>query len=205
MNIKVAVTAIVADNAEIGQGTSVWHFAQVREGARIGQNCVISKSAYIDANVVLGENVKVQNNAQIFSPAIIEDGAFIGPGVILTNDKAPRAITESGTLKSETDWSKTGVTVLRGASIGAGAICVAPVTLGQWCMIGAGSVVTHDTLPFGLYVGSPAKWISWIGKAGVALTLISENRYRCPVSGSIYKEISGLLSEDDISEEHPNS
>lgn len=196
MNIKIAETAIVSESAEIGKGTSVWHFAQIREGVKIGQNCVISKGVYIDTNVELGENVKVQNNAQIFSPARIEDGVFIGPGVILTNDKAPRAVTEKGNLKSESDWSKAGVTILTGASIGAGTICVAPVTLGEWCMIGAGSVVTHDTLPFGLYVGSPAKRISWIGKAGVALTQIGENRYRCPTTGATFMENSGLLSEE---------
>ena len=175
----------------------IWHFAQVREGVIIGQNCVVSKGAYIDIKVVIGDNVKIQNGAQIFAPARISDGVFIGPCAILTNDKSPRAVNELGQLKSESDWEKTGVTIQEGASVGAGAICIAPVTIGEWSMVGAGSVVTHNTVPYGLYTGVPASRVAWVGKAGVVLIQINEKRYRCPITGTLYQENSGLLSEDN--------
>jgi acetyltransferase-like isoleucine patch superfamily enzyme len=169
---------------------------QIREGAVLGQDCIVSKGAYIDTNVVLGDNVKVQNEAQVYSPAIIESGVFIGPGAILTNDHYPRAVNPSGELKANQDWNKEGVRVETGASIGAGVICVAPLVIGSWSMIGAGSVVTRSTMPFGLYVGTPAKRIGWVGKSGLKLTRITDNRYCCPQTGCIYIEESGTLVEE---------
>lgn len=195
MNHSIASTALVADSASIGDGTSIWHFVQVRENAVIGQNCTVSKGAYIDSGVVIADNVKIQNNAQIFSPAVLSEGVFIGPGAILTNDNYPRSINAQGEVKGKSDWQMSGVVIKRGASIGAGAICVAPVVIGAWSMIGSGSVVTSDTQDFGLYVGVPAKRIGWVGQSGITLRSLGNNTFECPESGKTYFEDDGELAE----------
>lgn len=162
MGSRVADTADVHEDATLGDGTVVWHLAQVREGARLGRDCVIGRGAYIGAGVRLGDRVKVQNLALVYEPATLEEGVFVGPGAILTNDPYPRSIMPSGRPKGRSDWVPAGVTVRRGASIGAGAVCVAPVSIGAWALVAAGSVVvlTCPTMVWspGSRPGMPAGW-----------------------------------------------
>ena len=139
--IRVADTADVDERAQVGDNSSVWHLSQVREHASIGANCVIGRGAYIGPGVSIGNNVKIQNHALVYEPARVADGAFIGPAAVFTNDHFPRAVNPDGTLKSASDWTPVGVTVLEGASIGARAVCVAPVTIGRWALVAAGSTV----------------------------------------------------------------
>ena len=195
MPVFVAASAVVSNDASIGEGTKIWHHVQIRENAEIGENCVISKSVYIDAGVIIRDNVKVQNHASLYAPAYIESGVFIGPNVVLTNDKNPRATNEKGKSKSERDWDKKGVIVREGASLGAGSICVAPVEIGQWAMVGAGSVVVQNLTAFGLYLGVPAKRIGWVGKSGVKLSMLENGSFNCPISNIEYREIDGVLIE----------
>jgi acetyltransferase-like isoleucine patch superfamily enzyme len=191
--------ADVDQGALIGSGSKIWELARVRSGVKIGPKTIIGRSAYIDADVQIGANCKVQNNALIYSPAVIADGVFIGPGAILTNDLNPRAINETGTLKSAADWKVQRVEILFGASIGAGAICVAPVTIGSWAMVGAGAVVIKNVPDFALVVGNPAKQIGWVGKAGSKLdkSKDQENKFICPITKSEYLEESGKLRAQD--------
>ena len=191
--------ADVDQGAVIGSGSKIWELARVRSGVKIGPKTIIGRSAYIDADVQIGANCKIQNNALIYSPAVIADGVFIGPGAILTNDLNPRAINETGTLKSAADWKVQRVEILFGASIGAGAICVAPVTIGSWAMVGAGAVVIKDVPDFALVVGNPAKQIGWVGKAGSKLdkSKDQENKFICPITKSEYLEESGKLRAQD--------
>jgi UDP-2-acetamido-3-amino-2,3-dideoxy-glucuronate N-acetyltransferase len=191
----VASSAIISSDAFIGEGAKIWHHVQIRENVKIGKNCVISKSVYIDAGVTILDNVKIQNHASIYAPAYIESGVFIGPNVVLTNDKNPRATNEKGQSKSERDWDKQGVIVREGASLGAGSICVAPVEIGRWAMVGAGSVVVQNLTAFGLYVGVPAKRIGWVGKSGVKLSMLENGLFNCPISNIEYREIDGVLIE----------
>src|SRR3954447_2065906 len=144
MQPRVMPTADVDEKAAIGAGTTVWHLAQVREDATVGTDCVIGRGAYVGPGVVVGNNVKLQNYALVYEPARLADGVFIGPAVVLTNDTYPRAVNPDGSAKSAHDWDPVGVTVERGASIGARAVCVAPVTVGAWSLVGAGSVVVRD-------------------------------------------------------------
>ena len=144
MAARIVDSADVSDQAIIGDGTSVWHLAQVREHAHIGTNCIIGRGAYIGEGVTMGNNCKVQNYALVYEPAVLEDGVFIGPAVTLTNDHFPRAINADGTLKSASDWEAVGVTIRRGAAIGARSVCVAPVEIGEWATVAAGAVVTKD-------------------------------------------------------------
>ncbi len=192
--IKIHPTAEVSPKASIGLGSMIWHFAQVREESIVGPNCVIGRGAYIGKGVILGEACKIQNYALLYEPARISDGVFIGPGAVLTNDTYPRAITIDGTPKSSEDWTATGVTVEMGASIGANSTCVAPVTIGQWAVIAAGSVVTKDVPPFALVAGVPARQIGWVGKAGRRL-MANGGVLTCPLSGERYQEIDGRLRE----------
>ena len=191
--------ADVDQSAVIESGSKIWELARVRSGAKIGSKTIIGRSAYIDTDVQIGANCKVQNNALIYSPAVIADGVFIGPGAILTNDLNPRAINETGTQKSATDWKVQRVEILYGASIGAGALCVAPVTIGSWAMVGAGAVVIKNVPDFALVVGNPAKQIGWVGKSGSKLdkSKDQENKFICPITKNEYLEESGKLRAQD--------
>lgn len=186
VSARIHPTAFVHEQAVVGQDTAIWHMAQVREDARLGAQCVIGQGAYIGAGVHVGDRVKVQNYALIYEPAYLDDGVFVGPGVVFTNDRHPRAITVEGVAKSAVDWTPVGVTVRYGASIGARAVCVAPVTIGRWAMVAAGAVVTRDVPDFALVAGSPARRIGWVGRAGVPLQPLGGDSYRCPQTGAQY-------------------
>jgi acetyltransferase-like isoleucine patch superfamily enzyme len=161
-------------------GVKVWDLVQIRENVCIGEYSTIGSFAYIDKNVEIGQNCKVQSGALIYDPARIHDGVFIGPGAILTNDKNPRSVSISGEIRNAGEWNKVGVEIFEGASIGAGAICVAPLKIGKWAVVGAGSVVTKDVKNYSLVVGNPARHVGWVGPSGVALRQLSDTLFECP-------------------------
>lgn len=194
MSIYVDPSSTVEADVSIGVGSKIWGFSQIRSGANLGDNCVVGRNVYIGSEVKIGNNCKIQNNALIYEPANISDGVFIGPGVIFTNDKNPRAITESGQLKSASDWELSGVFVAEGAAIGAGAICVAPVTIGRFAMVASGAVVTKDVAPFALVAGVPARQIGWVSKDGFKLEKNGQELV-CPVSGKRFKENDSGIQE----------
>lgn len=196
MNFQVDPSAIIGEKVNIGEGTRIWANAQIREGASIGRNCNIGKDVYIGTSIQIGDNCKIQNSALIYEPASLESGVFIGPGVIFTNDHNPRAVNPDLTSKSTGDWNPTGVKVGKGASIGAGAICIAPVEIGQWSLVAAGAVVTKDVPNFALVVGSPARQKGWVGKAGHKLVK-QGNYFECPITGAKYRLFDGTLEEED--------
>jgi UDP-2-acetamido-3-amino-2,3-dideoxy-glucuronate N-acetyltransferase len=190
MATTIAATADVDASAAIGDGSKIWHLAQVRDGVSLGENCIVSRGAYIGSGVKIGNNCKIQNFALVYEPAVLGDGVFIGPAVVLTNDHYPRAINPDMSLKTGSDWDKVGVTIGDGASIGAQSVCVAPVKIGAWALVAAGSVVTKDVPEFALVAGTPAKRIRWVGRAGLPLEDIGDNSFRCPTTGALYKQIS---------------
>jgi UDP-2-acetamido-3-amino-2,3-dideoxy-glucuronate N-acetyltransferase len=195
----VESSADVSPEASLGEGARVWHLAQVREQAVVGSGTIIGRGAYIGTGVQIGQNCKIQNHALVYEPAILEDGVFIGPAVVLTNDTYPRAINADGTLKSGHDWEAVGVTVRHGASIGARSVCVAPLEIGVWAMIGAGSTVVNNVPAYALMVGTPARRIGWVGPAGQKLEQVLKGTWQCPVSHQLFKEIS----TEEIQEEKP--
>ena len=194
-DVRIVPSADVADSAQLGSGTSIWHLAQVRENAQLGKNCIVGRGAYIGTGVVMGDNCKVQNYALVYEPAVLEPGVFIGPAVVLTNDTYPRAVNPDGSLKSGADWEAVGVTIRTGAAIGARAVCVAPVEIGAWATVAAGAVVTKDVPNFALVAGVPAKRIGWVGKAGQRL-VEKDGLWVCPATGATYRETNGLLTEE---------
>lgn len=194
---RIADSADVSRDAVIGDGSSIWHLAQVREGAVLGANCIVGRGAYIGTGVRMGAGCKIQNYALVYEPAQLGEGVFIGPAVVLTNDTYPRAINPDGSQKSAADWRPVGVTIERGASIGARATCVAPVRIGTWATVAAGAVVVKDVPAYALVAGVPARRIAWVGEAGVPLTPgTSEGSWVCPSSGARYTESNGQLSKE---------
>lgn len=195
MNAVVKDSAQVADSATLGDGTTVWELAQIRENASLGTGCIVGRGAYVGTGCQLGNNVKLQNHALVYEPATLGNGVFIGPAAVLTNDQYPRAVDPEGNLKRASDWVAVGVEIADGASIGARAVCVAPLKIGRWAMVAAGAVVAKDVPDFALVLGVPARQIGWVGKAGHRLTDEGDGRWTCPATGATYTEADGVLTE----------
>lgn len=193
---RISPDADVSDGAAVGEGTVVWHLAQIRERASVGPGCIIGRGAYVGPGVVIGEHCKLQNYALVYEPAILEKGVFVGPAAVFTNDYFPRAVNPDGSLKTNDDWHAVGVVAREGASIGARAVCIAPVTIGRWAMVAAGAVVTRDVPDFALVAGTPARQIRWVGRAGVPLERLGESQWRCPQTSQTYTLAADVLTED---------
>jgi UDP-2-acetamido-3-amino-2,3-dideoxy-glucuronate N-acetyltransferase len=194
--VRIVDSAEIDSSATIGDGSSIWHLAQVRDGVKIGKNCIVGRGAYIGSGVIIGDNCKIQNYALVYEPAKLANGVFIGPAAVLTNDQFPRAVNPDGALKGASDWKAVGVEIGEGSSIGARAVCVAPVKIGAWALVAAGAVVTKDVPNFALVAGVPAKRISWVGRAGKPLDEIGNDRFRCPETGALYLQRGEVLTEE---------
>ena len=178
--------AAIDDRVQIGAGTRIWHFSHVLANSRIGKHCVIGQNASIGPNVEIGDHCKVQNNVSIYPGVTLEDGVFCGPSCVFTNVMTPRA-----EIERKNEFRAT--LVKRGATIGANATIVCGNTLGQYCFIAAGAVVTKDVLPFALMAGVPARRIGWVSHAGERLG----KDLVCPREGRRYRldEEAGSLVE----------
>lgn len=151
-------SAVIDSTAKIGDGSMVWVNVQIREGTKIGKNCILSKDVYVDCNVEIGDNCKIQNSVSVYNGVTIESQVFVGPNVSFTNDKVPRAFN--------TDWKITKTLVQQGASLGANSTIICGIVIGKYSMIAAGSVVTKDVPPYTLVAGNPARVLAKIDKAG---------------------------------------
>ncbi len=192
----VAPSADVSDAALVGNDVRIWHLAQVREAAQIGDGSIIGRGAYIDHGVIVGRNSKIQNYALVYSPATLGVGVFVGPAAVLTNDMFPRAVTPELDLKGTDDWSPAGTTVGDGAAIGARAVILPGLTIGAWAIVAAGAVVTSDVKPHALVVGAPARQVGWVGKSGKRCTPEGDG-WIDPDTGERFHELNGQLKEVD--------
>jgi UDP-2-acetamido-3-amino-2,3-dideoxy-glucuronate N-acetyltransferase len=197
--LRIHPTADVATSVQLGEGVAIWDYAKIREDCILGDNVIIGRGVYVGNGVHIGSNCKIQNLALVYEPAILEAGVFIGPSVVLTNDEYPRAVNPDGSQKDSGDWQATGVIVREGASIGARSVLVAPVEIGAWALVAAGSTVVKDVPAFALVAGTPAKRIRWVGKSGVPLLIEGAGYFICPKTGARYLESdTNTLEEVDL-------
>lgn len=168
----------LVESPNIGPGTRIWAFAHVLKGAKIGSRVNIGDHCFIENDVVIGDNVVVKNGIAIWDGVTIEDGAFLGPNVTLTNELFPRSGFPKGLERT---------LIRRGATIGANASIITGITLGEYCTIGAGSVVTKDVAPHALVHGNPARRYGWVCVCGLKLAFSGEKKARC-TCGRTYKE-----------------
>jgi UDP-2-acetamido-3-amino-2,3-dideoxy-glucuronate N-acetyltransferase len=173
-------TAVIDEGCTIGKGSRIWHFSHIMTGAVLGENCNLGQNVLVSTDCVLGNNVKVQNNVSIYTGVICEDDVFLGPSMVFTNIVNPR----SGVVRKD-QYVKT--LVKRGATIGANATILCGNTLGEFCFIGAGAVVTRDVAPYSLVIGNPGKHAGWMSEFGHRLRFDSHNRATCPESGEVYE------------------
>jgi UDP-2-acetamido-3-amino-2,3-dideoxy-glucuronate N-acetyltransferase len=185
-SVRIHPSAEVAQDAVIGAGSQLWNEVQVRPGVRIGSHCILGKGVYVDVDVVIGDRVKLENRVSVFRGAEIGNGVFIGPHTCLLNDKRPRAVTPDGALKTESDWTVSGVYIADGAAIGGGCTILPGVRIGRYAMVGAGSVLTRDAGDHELIVGNPGRRIGYVCECGGRLDRSGD----CPDCGREHQFIA---------------
>ncbi len=172
-------TAVIDDNCNIEEGTKIWHFSHIMSNCTIGKGCNIGQNVVVSPQVILGNNVKVQNNVSIYTGVICEDDVFLGPSMVFTNIINPR----SAVIRKD-EYKQT--LIKKGASIGANATIICGNNIGEYALIGAGSVVTKSVKPFALVVGNPSKQIGWVSEYGHRLNFDAEGIAICPESKDKY-------------------
>ena len=187
MDYFVHESSYVDDGSRIGAGTKIWHFSHVMSGCVIGQNCNIGQNVVISPDVVLGDNCKIQNNVSVYTGVRCEQDVFLGPSMVFTNVINPRAA-----VSRKDEYRPT--LLKRGCSVGANATIVCGHTLGAYCLIGAGSVVTKDVPDFALMVGNPARRIGWVSRHGEKLQFDAQGLAVCPATGEKYRLQDGAVS-----------
>ena len=173
-------TAVIDDNCSIGEGTKIWHFSHIMSNCTIGKKCSLGQNVVVSPDVILGNNVKVQNNVSIYTGVICEDDVFLGPSMVFTNVINPR----SAIIRRD-EFKET--LVKKGASIGANATIICGNPIGEFSLIGAGSVVTKEVLPYALVVGNPSKQIGWVSEYGHRLVFDESGFAICPESQEKYQ------------------
>ncbi len=181
--VYVDSTAIIDNKVSLGSGTKVWHFVHIMEDAKIGKNCVFADYVYVGKGVNIGNNVKLENRVTVYKGVTIEDNVFVGPHVTFTNDPYPRSFN--------TDWKILQTLVKEGSSIGAGTVIVCGTTIGEYSLVGAGSVVTENIPPHALAYGNPARIRGFVCRCGRKLETTEKKRTHvcmvCPVCNEKYK------------------
>jgi UDP-2-acetamido-3-amino-2,3-dideoxy-glucuronate N-acetyltransferase len=195
-SINVHPSAVVDQGAVIGGGSAIWHFSHICSSAVIGKNCSIGQNVLVADNATLGNNVKIQNNVAIYGGVTVEDDVFLGPSCVLTNVTNPRSQVSRKTLYEKT-------LIRRGATVGANATIVCGITLGRYCFIGAGAVVTKDVPDYGLVLGNPGKLAGFMSRHGHKLRFDENNQAICLESHYRYKKAEEEVWCLDLNEDKP--
>lgn len=181
-------TAVIDANCRIGVGTKIWHFSHIMSDCTIGEKCNIGQNVVVSPQVVLGNNVKVQNNVSIYTGVICEDDVFLGPSMVFTNVINPR----SAVIRKD-EYKQT--LVKKGASIGANATIICGNNIGEYALIGAGSVVTKEVKPYALVVGNPSRQIGWVSEYGHRLNFDDKGMAVCPETNEKYVLANNLVKK----------
>jgi len=200
MSRSVHPTAIVDRGARVGRGVRIWHFCHVMAGATIGADAMLGQGCFVGRGVAIGDRTRIQNNVSVFEGVRIEDDVFVGPSVVFTNVKAPRAFLRAGRSARASGAESAPVfattVVRRGVTIGANATILPGVELGEWCFVGAGALVARDVPAFALVVGVPARRVGWVGAGGTKLRFV-RGLARCPVTGERYRLTRSGVRRDE--------
>lgn len=180
MDYFVHESSYVDEGSQIGKGTRIWHFSHVMSGCTIGEDCNIGQNVVVSPDVVLGRNVKIQNNVSVYTGVRCEDDVFLGPSMVFTNVINPRSH-----VSRKNEYRPT--IIRRGASVGANATIVCGHEIGEYALIGAGSVVTKDVPAYALMVGNPARQRGWVSRYGEKLVFDENGIAVCPATGERYK------------------
>lgn len=176
----------LVETDQIGEGTRIWAFSHIMKDVTIGTNCNVGDGTFMEGGVVVGNNVTIKNGNMLWEGITLEDGVFVGPQVYFTNDRHPRSprLPEASYRYEDHSWlSKT--VVKTGASIGAGAVILPGLTIGEYATVGAGAVVTHDVKPYAIVIGNPARWVGWVCRCGLPLSF--ENKETACSCGKTYQ------------------
>ncbi len=180
-------TAVIDAGCTVGRGTKIWHFSHIMKDAVIGEACNIGQNVVVSPGVILGNNVKVQNNVSIYTGVICEDDVFLGPSMVFTNITNPR----SAVIRRD---QYVTTRVRRGASVGANATIVCGNEIGEYSLIGAGTVITKPVKPFALVVGNPGRQTGWVSEYGHRLSFDDAGTAICPESGQKYRLSGGEVT-----------
>lgn len=180
-------TAIIDEGAVIGAGTKVWHFSHIMKNCHVGNNCNIGQNVFIATGVSIGNNVKIQNNVSVYTGVVCEDDVFLGPSMVFTNVINPRSAVERKDEYKET-------IVRKGASIGANVTLICGNEIGQYALVGAGSVITKTVKPFALVVGNPGKQIGWVSEQGIKLIFDAPGNAICAETNQVYQLKDEIVS-----------
>lgn len=187
-NFFIHNTSVVDDNVQIGEGTKIWHFSHLLSNTKIGNHCSFGQNCVVGPNVTIGNGVKVQNNISIYDGVEVEDDVFLGPSMVFTNIINPRSF-----IVRKDEFKKT--LLKKGCSIGANATIVCGITIGEFALVGAGSVVTKEVKPFEMVYGVPAKHQGWVSKAGHILHFNEEGIAVDKFDGSTYQLNNNIVTQ----------
>jgi UDP-2-acetamido-3-amino-2,3-dideoxy-glucuronate N-acetyltransferase len=194
--VTIHESAYVDEGAQIGAGTGVWHFCHVSAGAVVGERCVLGQNVFVADGATIGSGVKIQNNVAVYGGCVVEDDVFLGPSCVLTNVTNPRSQVRRKSLYETTR-------LRRGATVGANATIVCGVTLGRYCFVAAGAVITRDVPDYALVAGTPARAVGWMSRHGHRLAFDATGTATCPESGLRYRLQSGAVRCLDLDEDAP--
>jgi len=192
VNYTAHSSAIIDEDAIIGENSRVWHFVHVCGGARIGKGVSLGQNVFVGNKVLIGDNCKIQNNVSVYDNVTLEEGVFCGPSMVFTNVYNPRSLIERKDQYRDT-------LVEKGATLGANCTIVCGVNIGKFAFIGAGAVINRNVPAYALMVGVPARQIGWMSEYGeqLELPLEGEGAVKCKHSGVSYVLAGNVLTKMD--------